>query len=79
MTNSANVVWGSSVDLRSDSLIVWNNAGAELPPSHLHTFYGAAEVVKVAALGLLGFWAGPASTPRPASAPPGRIDAEVTM
>jgi len=50
-----------ALDERVASII----AGVEPPPSHLHTFYGIAEVIKVAALGLLGFWAdpGPATAP----------------
>lgn len=47
-----------ALDERVASII----AGIEPPPSHLHTFYGVAEVVKVAALGLLGFWTADAST-----------------
>ncbi len=64
-----------ALDARVASII----AGVEPPPSHLHTFYGGAEVVKVVALGLVGFWAGPASNPSPASAPPTLIDAEVAV
>jgi hypothetical protein len=47
-----------ALDERVASII----AGTEPPPSHLHTFYGVAEVAKVAALGLLGAWVAPTST-----------------
>ena len=42
-------------------------AGVEPPSSHLHTLYGITEVTKVAALGLLGYWAEPTSTFAPAA------------
>ena len=68
----AQAVWlVPALDERVASII----AGVEPPPSHLHTFYGIAEVIKVAALGLLGLWAGPG---RPqASVFPRRVDAEI--
>lgn len=55
-----------------DERVVSIIAGTEPPPSHLHSLYGIAEVVKVAALGLLGAWA----TPARGQAAPAKLPAE---